>query len=162
MAFNPSNAEATYDSQAQPGAPTSPSPSAAEIVPATATLLVSLISLPPEALEATLTNLALAFPSAQHDSRNVLVATPNAGHPVPSSATFGTLRLVSYTPAAPPITTLYLTAADSLTTFKVAQEHQAPACLMLGPEPQTLPPASIRALAAAVLAPASGSPADLP
>jgi hypothetical protein len=32
---------------------------------------------------------------------------------------------------------------------------------MLGPEPQLLPPASIRALATAVLAPASGSPADL-
>jgi hypothetical protein len=161
MALTPSNAEATYDSPAQPGAPASPSQSGAEIVPATATLLVSLVSLSPEALEATLTNLALAFPSAQNDSRNILVATPNSGHPIQNGGTFGNLRLVSYTPAAPPITTLYLTAADYLNTYKVAQEHQATACLMLGPEPQLLPPASIRALATAVLAPASGSPADL-
>jgi hypothetical protein len=151
MAFTPSNAEATYDSQAQAGAPISASQSGAEIMPAAATLLISLTSLPPEALEATLTTLALAFPSAQHDARNILVATPNAGHPVPTNATFGNLRLLSYTPADPPIAALYLTAADYLNTFKVAQEHQATACLMLGPEPQTLSPESIRSLAAAVL-----------
>src|SRR5438093_169225 len=107
MAFTPSNAEATYDSQAQPGvqagAPINASQSGAEIMPAAATLLISLTSLPPEALEATLTTLALAFPSAQHDARNILVATPNAGHPVPTNASFGNLRLLSYTPADPPI-----------------------------------------------------------
>jgi hypothetical protein len=111
-----------------------------------ANLLVSLASLLPEALEATLANLALAFPG-----QNVLVATPDATPLLTGDSTFGSLRLLPYTPAAPSTTTWVLTAADYLNTFKLAQDHQASACLLLGTETQSLRPDALRSLASTVL-----------
>jgi glucosylglycerate synthase len=120
-------------------------------------LLVRLSQLSPEALETTLTNLALAFP-AQRGSRGVLVATPDAGHPAAAGSSFGRLKLLPYAPVAPATASLFLTAADYMDTFKLAQENNASACLLLGPESQSLGPEAIRALSAEVL---GASPADL-
>ncbi len=112
----------------------------------TGRLLVSLPLLANGALDATLTNLAAAFPG-----KTILVATPSAtsGATNPSP---DTLHLLSYTPATTAATTIWvLTAADYLNAFKLAEENQATACLLLGAEPQSLAPEAIRALAAAVL-----------
>jgi hypothetical protein len=106
-----------------------------------ANLLVSLTPLPSEALEATLANLALAFAS-----QTVLVATPDT---TPDLSSGGPLRLLHYTPVAQSTSAWVLTAADYLNTYKLANEHQATACLILGPEAHTLNPEAIRALAAA-------------
>jgi hypothetical protein len=113
-------------------------------------LLVSLSTLSPEDLDATLTNLALAFPD-----QGVLVATPD---PAPSSPSdLSHLHLTTYTPAIPTPGGWALSAADFLNTRKLMQDHQATACLLLGPEAQSLAAEDLRALATAVL---SGS-ADL-
>jgi hypothetical protein len=104
-------------------------------------LLVSLASVPPEALEATLANLALAFPG-----QTVLVATPE---PTPQLSSGGPLRLLPYTPTSTSTSSWVLTAADYVNTFKLARENQASACLLLGAESHTLRPEAIRALAAA-------------
>jgi hypothetical protein len=108
---------------------------------ATPRLLVSLAPLPPEALEATLANLALSFPG-----QTVLVATPD---PTPQLSSGGPLRLLSYPSAAASTGSWVLTAADYINTFKLAQENQAGACLLLGAESHSLQPEAIRALAAA-------------
>jgi hypothetical protein len=115
---------------------------APEISAATAPrLLVSLAPLPPEALEATLANLALAFPG-----QSVLVATPD---PAPQLSSDGTLHLLPYSPSVTSTSSWTLTAADYVNTFKLAQENQASACLLLGAESHSLQPEAIRALAAA-------------
>jgi hypothetical protein len=106
-------------------------------------LLVSLAPLPPEALEATLANLALAFPD-----QTVLVATPD---PTPQLSSGGPLRLLPYSPAATSTSSWVLTAADYVNTFKLAQENQTSACLLLGAESHSLQPEAIRALALAAL-----------
>jgi hypothetical protein len=106
-------------------------------------LLVSLVPLAPEALEATLANLALAFPN-----QPVLVATPDTA---PHISTGGPLRLLPYAATAPPVNSWVHTAADYLNTFKLAQENQAGTCLLLGAESHTLHPEAIRALATAAL-----------
>src|ERR1035437_4682405 len=120
---------------------------AREAPPPTGDLLISLSPLQPKALEATLANLASAFP-AYETAGDILVATPD--HTQASVA--APLRLLPYTPTG---TALLLTAADYLNAFKMAEEHHARACILLGPESQTLNPACVRDLAAAVL----GSPA---
>ncbi|WP_213806469.1 hypothetical protein [Granulicella sp. dw_53] len=161
MALTPSNVDATTDSPANAAEPAK----AASIAPDTAgTLLIGLTSLPPEALEATLTNLALAFSaptSGQSGNRNILVTTPDAGNPILTGGSFGNLRLIPYTAATPAVGALYLTAADYLNTFKVAQEHKVTACILLGPESQSLTPVSIRALASALMDPTGKAPTDL-
>jgi glucosylglycerate synthase len=106
-------------------------------------LLVSLAPLPPEALEATLANLALAFPD-----QTVFVATPD---PTPQLSSGGPLRLLPYSPAATSTSSWVLTAADYVNTFKLAQENQTSACLLLGAESHSLQPEAIRALAVAAL-----------
>jgi hypothetical protein len=106
-------------------------------------LLVSLASLPQEAFEATLSNLALAFPG-----ETVLVATPDAA---PQSSSGSPLRLISYTPTAISATPWFLTAADYFNAYKLAQENQAAACVLLGAEAQSLHPEAIRALARSAL-----------
>lgn len=118
----------------------------------TGSLLVSLPLLPEEALDVMLTNLAAAFPN-----QTVLVATPIATPNGSAHSAPDTIHLLPYTPAATSATTWVLTAADYLNTFKVAQENQATACLLLGSESQSLTPEALRALAAAVTA----SSADL-
>jgi glucosylglycerate synthase len=127
-----------------------PKTAASVSAPGAGSLLVSLSSLPSEGLEAMLTHLALAFPESP-TRENILVASPDAGHPILGSTAFGSLRLLPYTPVAPSINTLTLSAADYLNTFQIMQDHQAAACLLLGPESQSLSPVALRALATAVL-----------
>ncbi|MGD0443380.1 MAG: hypothetical protein ABSA39_05535 [Edaphobacter sp.] len=113
--------------------------------PATGTtgLLVSLVPLSQEAFDATLTNLALAFPG-----ETVFVATPDAA---PQSSSGSPLRLLPYTVTTVSASPWVLTAADYLNTFKLAQENHATACVLLGAEAQSLHPESIRALAKSAL-----------
>ncbi len=110
--------------------------------PEPGSLLVSLTPLSAETFETTLANLALAFPG-----QTVLVATPDS---VPQLSSGGPLRLLHYTPAAPSASPWILTATDFLNTFKLAEEHNASACLLLGSESHSLHPEAIRALATAV------------
>src|SRR5271168_4718107 len=109
----------------------------------TSGLLVSLVPLPQEAFDATLSNLALAFPG-----ETVLVATPDAA---PQSSSGSPLRFLPYTVTAVSATPWVLTAADYLNTCKLAQENHATACVLLGAEAQSLHPEAIRALAKSAL-----------
>jgi hypothetical protein len=111
----------------------------------TSGLLVSLSPLSAEGLEATLGNLAAAFPGQFVD-----VATPD---PAPQSLPGADrLRVSTYTPAAPAPGNWILTAADYLNTYEQMKEHNSTACLLLGPEAQSLAPEALRALAEAVTA----------
>jgi hypothetical protein len=101
-------------------------------------LLVSLGALSPDALAATLENLAQAFPD-----QDIVVATPD---PAPSSLT-PQLHVTTYAPQAPASSGWVLTAADYLNTYRLLQEHKATSCLLLGPETQSLAPEALRALA---------------
>ena len=109
-----------------------------------ARLLVSLTPLSADALEPTLRNIAAAF-----SGREVQVATPD---PLPPDieASLG-LRAFTYTPAAPSAGGWLLTAADFLNTYKEMEQHGATACLLLGPEAQTLSSEGLAALASGVL-----------
>ena len=118
-------------------------PNAVTAPTATSSLLISLGSLPQEAFDATLANLALAFPND-----TVLVATPDAA---PQLSSGSPLRLIPYTPTAVSATPWVLTAADYLNTYKLAQENKAATCLLLGAECQSLHPEAIRALAKSAL-----------
>src|SRR5258708_19773399 len=89
---------------------------------ATSSLLVSLASLPADAFETTIANLALAFPS-----QNVLVATPDN---VPQLSSGGPLPLLPYTPPPPSTTPPALTPPDYL------NPHQLPPA----PNPPPSPP----------------------
>jgi hypothetical protein len=135
MASTPSNT-ATADHEPAPPAETS--------------LLIHLTALSPEAVEPALANLALAFPG-----QTIPVAVPDIAPNLTASQSFNTLRLLTYTPAVSSTTSWILTAADYLNTFKLAQEHNAAACLMLGADSHTLSPESIRNLAAAALSSSS-------
>lgn len=101
-------------------------------------LLVSLPPLSPESLHGAIAALAAAFPD-----RNIIAATPDAAPSQPGPS----LRIVQYTPAAPIAGTWILTAGEFLNTWKLMQEHHAPAALLLGAEAQSLHPDAIRALA---------------
>jgi hypothetical protein len=116
-------------------------PSARAVNPGS--LLVSLVPLQQDAFDATLSNLALAFPG-----ETVLVATPDAA---PQSSSGSPLRLLPYTQAPVSTTPWVLTAADYLNTYKLAQENHASACVLLGAEAQSLHPEAIRALAKSAL-----------
>ena len=113
--------------------------------PATGTsgLLVSLVPLPQDAFDATLSKLALAFPG-----ETIFVATPDAA---PQSSSGSPLRLLSYTPTAVSASPWVLTAVDYLNTYKLAQENHATACVLLGAEAQSLHPEAIRALGRSAL-----------
>jgi glucosylglycerate synthase len=110
--------------------------------PASSTL-VSLVPLSQDAFEATLSNLALAFPND-----TVLVATPDTA---PQLSSGSPLRIIPYTPTAVSATPWVLTATDYLNTYKLAQENRATSCLLLGAECQSLQPETIRALAKSAL-----------
>jgi glucosylglycerate synthase len=101
-------------------------------------LLVSLAPLPQESFELILGNLALAF-----RGEDVLVASPD----VAPQSSGSPLRLLSYSPGTVSGSPWILTAADYLLTYKLAQEHQMSACILLGGESQSLSPEAIRALA---------------
>jgi len=133
MATMPSNAAtAAPDKQAQ----------------ADSSLLIHLTAVSPEAIEPALSNLALAFPGM-----SLPVAVPDTAPNLTASRSFDKLKLLPYTPAAPSATNWILTAADYLNTYKLAQEHNATACLMLGADSHTMPADSIRNLASATLSP---------
>lgn len=107
-------------------------------------LLVTLTSLSAEALPAVLDNLALAFPT-----EDILVATPD---PLPpGSGQSEHLHAFTYTPSVAPPEGWVLSAADYLNAYKLMQEHKARACLLLGPESQSIAPEALRALAGAVM-----------
>ena len=106
-------------------------------------LIISLSSLSAGGLETTLGNIAAAFPG-----EIVLVATPD-GSSEGISPHEG-INLLLYTPAVVTTKGWLLTAADYVNTYKLAKEHGARACLILGAEAQSLEPAAIKALAAAV------------
>jgi hypothetical protein len=106
-------------------------------------LLVSLLPLSQDALETMLANLALAFPA-----ETVLVATPDAA---PQHSSDSPLRILPYTVTTVSASPWILTAADYLNTYKLAQEHHATACVLLGAEAQSLHPEAIRALAKSAL-----------
>jgi glucosylglycerate synthase len=110
---------------------------------AAGSLLVSLVPLPQDAFETTLSNLALAFPG-----ETVLVATPDVA---PQSSSGSPLRLLPYTLTTVSATPWVLTAADYVHTYKLAQENHATACVLLGAEAQSLHPEAIRALAKSAL-----------
>ncbi len=116
---------------------------AAPSTSAAGSLLVSLVPLPQEAFDATLANLALAFPG-----ETVLVATPDAA---PQLSNGSPIRLLPYAPTAISATPWILTAADYLNTYRLAQENHASACVLLGAESQSLHPEAIRALAKSAL-----------
>jgi glucosylglycerate synthase len=130
------SAQTNIDPTSNPMPPTS-------ATTATGSLLVSLGSLPQEAFDATLANLALAFPND-----TVLVATPDAA---PQLSSGSPLRLIPYTPSSVSATPWVLTSADYLNAYKLAQENNAATCLLLGAECQTLHPEAIRALAKSAL-----------
>ncbi len=109
----------------------------------TSGLLVSLVPLASDAFDATLSNLALAFPG-----ETVFVATPDAA---PQSSSGSPLRLLPYTVTTVSKSPWLLTAADYLNTWKLAQENHATACVLLGPESQSIHPETIRALAKSTL-----------
>jgi hypothetical protein len=130
MATTPTNAAA---------APDRPSP-------ADTGLLIHLTAVSPEAIEPALSNLALAF-----SGMSLPVAVPDLAPNLTASRSFDKLRLLPYTPAAPSATNWVLTAADYFNTYKLAQEHNATACLMLGADSHTMPAEAIRNLASATL-----------
>ncbi len=102
-------------------------------------LLVCLTALPQAALESEITNLALAFPQ-----RNIIVATPEAA---PEISSGGPLRVVPYPQTTSPNASWVLTASDYINAAKLAEEHNASICLLLGPESQMLHMETVRALA---------------
>lgn len=103
-------------------------------------LLISLTSLPREAFEQMLENVAQAFEG------ELIVASPD----VSSETTKGLIRIVGYAPAAPSPSAWTLTAADFLNAHELAQTYQAKAVLLLGSEAQSLDPTALRGLADAV------------
>lgn len=113
-------------------------------------LLVSLTSMPGDAVETTVANIAAAFPG-----EDVTVATPDVGSQNGHNA-HQSLHVVSYVPSAPPEGAWVLTAADYLNTFQLAREHHASISILLGAEAQSLAPQTLRNFASAV-----GSGADL-
>jgi len=109
-------------------------------------LIVSLSALSRDGLQSALDNIAAAFPGEA-----VLVALPDAVPDSQDSVGLGNLHLIPYTPAAPTSGSWVLTAADFLNTYKLIQDYKATACLLLGPEAQSLAPEALRALAEAVV-----------
>ncbi len=107
-------------------------------------LLIALGPLAPAALETVVANLATAF--ARQD---VLVATPDAAPTAPPSP--ARLRFMTYTPPTPAADGFFLTAADFFNSYKLMQENKSAACVLLGPDAQTLAPEAMQALAASAL-----------
>ena len=106
--------------------------------------LIALGPLSPKAFESVLVNLGVAFAG-----QDVVVATPDAiANALPSSSR---LRLTTYAPPAAAGDGFVLTAADFLSSYKLMQEHKSMACVLLGPEAQSLSPDALHGLAASAL-----------
>jgi hypothetical protein len=119
-------------------------------------LLVVLTPLPSEALEATLGRLSLAF-----IGNTITVSTPDLGAEAAKTLgqDFANLEIVSDATAASSSSNWVLTAADFVNLHKSSQEHGAGACLLMGPEAQSLRVEAMRALASAI---SSGSDLAVP
>ena len=107
-------------------------------------LLVSLTSMPSESLELMLAHIARALPDTA-----VHVMLPDASNA--GVREHGHLTLSPYTPQVSSGSGWTLTAADFLNLHELLQRDGAEACLLLGPESQSLSPESIHALASAAL-----------
>jgi glucosylglycerate synthase len=114
--------------------------------PSTDSLLIHLTGISSEEIEPALSNLALAFAGM-----SLSVAIPETASNLASGQSFDKLRLITYAPPATSTMNWVLTAADYFNTYKLAKELNATACLVLGAESHTMPPESIRSLAAATL-----------
>ncbi len=110
--------------------------------PASAALLVSLVSLDHDSFEQLLANLATAFPG-----ESLIVATPDGDIASADPA----IQVVSYTPLAHSVGGWTLTAADFLNAHELAGKYGARAILQLGAGAQSLQPRALYALASAVL-----------
>jgi hypothetical protein len=110
-----------------------------------ADLLVLLTPMQPDQLEIVLANLTTSFPA-----ENLLIATPDALAKEPHPA----LRVIT-SPATSASWTL--TASDFVNAYQLAQQNNARAILMLGPEAASLSSSALLDLANAVLA----APTDL-
>jgi len=114
---------------------------------ANSTLLIMLTPVAQDALDLVLSNLSRTFAGGE-----VLVATSEVADG--STAQFGqrypNLHLLTDTLSAPPATGWVLTAADFLNVHKIAQQHGASGCLLLGPESPSLSVEALLALATAV------------
>jgi len=108
-------------------------------------LLVLLAPMPSEELERVLANLTSFFPA-----EGLMVATADAL----SADSWPGLRVI---PTSATNASWTLTAADFLSAYQLAGEHEARAILMLGPRSSSLQSTALRDLANAVLA----SSADL-
>jgi hypothetical protein len=112
--------------------------------PDTASLLITLTPLAPDALEATLASLTLAFP-------NQTLPVAVSGPTPESAAAYPSLQLIpSPQTAAPSAGGWVLTAADFLNLYAAAKDSNPAVLLLLGPESQSLSSDAIRALAAAI------------
>lgn len=106
-------------------------------------LLVLLAPMQTEQLEAVLANLSALFPP-----QSLLVAAPEAV----AADSWPALQMV----AAPPVkTAMTLTAADFVNAHQLAEQHDASAILMLGPESGSLNGDAVQRLANGVLASAT-------
>src|SRR5271166_3394204 len=89
-------------------------------------LLVLLAAMPPEQLESVLANLTASFPA-----EGLLIASPDA---LPADS-YPSLRIV----ASPATNASWaLTAADFVNAHQLAEENEARAILLLGPESSSL------------------------
>jgi hypothetical protein len=129
-----------------------PIPSALESANRTATaasdkLLVMLTPVPQESVESVLGTLSAAFPN-----ESVMVAASDVPGGVQESfaKSYPNLELRGEAPAVAPAGSWVLTAADFLNLYKMAEQSDASACLLLGPESSTLSADAVRGLAIAV------------
>jgi hypothetical protein len=102
-------------------------------------LLVLLAAMPPEQTECLLRSLTSSFPAGA-----LMVATPDA---LPADS-WPALRIL---PIPPTNASWTLTAADFLNAYRLADENEARAILMLGPGSGSLSQTALRDLANAVL-----------
>jgi hypothetical protein len=109
-------------------------------------LIVSLPSLPPEFFDQAIRNLAAVF-----GGQSVVVASPDGSMADGSTQADGRLKVVGYTPSAPPAGMWTLTAADFLNAHELTQQRKARAVLILGAEAHSVQPTALAALAGAVL-----------
>ena len=114
-------------------------------------LLVMLTTLPQESVEGLLGTLSAAF-SAAFSNESVMVASADLPGDVAESFSkaYPNLELRSEATALAPSEAWVLTAADFVNLYKLAQQSDAGACLLLGPESATLSAAAIRDLAIAL------------
>ena len=106
-------------------------------------LLVSLAPQSHEGLDPAITSLATAF-----QGESVLIATPDSLSAPPDSHG---LDVIGYTPTVPSSGGWILTAADFVNAHHLNQRHHGGAIMLLGAEAHSLPPATLRALADAVI-----------